>query len=92
MVRGWSLIDKYEFWVFDRWGNEVFYSQDPEEAWVGDHRDPGTALQGTHSVDGGVYNWLLRLTLEGDEPDLIWPNTHQCDGPRQYCGTVTVLR
>ena len=92
VVRGWSLIDKYEFWVFDRWGNEVFYTQDPEEAWVGDHRDPGTALQGTHSVDGGVYNWLLRLTLEGDEPDLIWPNTHQCDGPRQYCGTVTVLR
>lgn len=92
VIRGWSLIDKYEFWVFDRWGNEVFYSQDPSEAWVADHRSPGEVIQGTHSVNGGIYNWLLRLTLEGDQPDLVWPNTHQCDGPRQYCGTVNVLR
>lgn len=40
----------------------------------------------------GIYNWLLRLTLEGDQPDLVFPANHQCDGPRQFCGTVTVLR
>ena len=69
MVRGWSLIDKYEFWVFDRWGNEVFYTQDPEEAWVGDHHDPGGADHRPPDVrlgvvdfdgprcEGGIHGW-----------------------------------
>ena len=92
IIRGWSVIDKYELWVFDRWGNEVFYTQDPEEGWIADHRAPGENVQGGHFLEGGVYNWLLRLTLEGEEADFTFPNTHQCDGPRQYCGTVTVLR
>ena len=92
VVRGWSLIDKYEFWVFDRWGNEVFYSQDPEEGWIADFRAPGETTQGDYFMKDGIYNWLLRLTLEGDQPDLVFPANHQCDGPRQFCGTVTVLR
>lgn len=92
VVRGWSLIDKYEFWVFDRWGNEVFYSQDPEEGWIADFREPGETTQGDYFLKDGIYNWLLRLTLEGDQPDLVFPANHQCDGPRQFCGTVTVLR
>lgn len=92
VVRGWSLIDKYEFWVFDRWGNEAFYRQDPGEGWIADFREPGETTQGDYFLKDGIYNWLLRLTLEGDQPDLVFPANHQCDGPRQFCGTVTVLR
>ena len=92
VIRGWPLIKKYEFWVFDRWGNEVFYSQDPSEPWIADHRSPGEATQGDRFLGDGIYNWLLRLTLVGDTPDMEWPKSFQCSGPRQYCGTVTVLR
>ncbi len=92
VIRGWSLIRKYEFWVFDRWGNQVFYSQDPDEPWIADHRGPGETVQGDRFLGDGVYNWLLRLTLVGDTPDMEWPKSFQCDGPRQFCGTVNVLR
>jgi len=27
--------DRYEFWVFDRWGNLIFYSDDLNEGWNG---------------------------------------------------------
>jgi gliding motility-associated-like protein len=27
--------DKYEFWVFDRWGNLIFYTDDLNEGWNG---------------------------------------------------------
>ncbi len=92
VIRGWSLIKKYEFWVFDRWGNSVFYTQDYDEPWIGDHRMPGEMTQGQHMLNEGVYNWLVRLTLVGDTPDMDWPSSFQCDGPRQFCGTVNVLR
>jgi hypothetical protein len=92
VIRGWSLIKKYEFWVFDRWGNSVFYTQDYDEPWIGDHRAPGEMTQGQHLLNEGVYNWLVRLTLVGDAPDMEWPSSFQCDGPRQFCGTVNVLR
>lgn len=92
VIRGWPLIRKYEFWVFDRWGNAVFYSQDPNDPWIADHRSQGEMAQGDRFVGDGLYNWLLRLTLVGDTPDLEWPSSFQCDGPRQYCGTVHVLR
>lgn len=92
VIRGWSLIKKYEFWVFDRWGNTVFYTQDFDEQWIGDHRRPGETTQGDRFLGDGVYNWLVRLTLVGDKPDTDWPNSYQCNGPRQFCGSVQVLR
>ncbi|HTF04561.1 MAG TPA: gliding motility-associated C-terminal domain-containing protein, partial [Bacteroidia bacterium] len=27
--------DKYEFWIFDRWGNMIFYTDDLDEGWDG---------------------------------------------------------
>lgn len=59
---------------------------------IADFRAPGETTQGDYFMKDGIYNWLLRLTLEGDQPDLVFPANHQCDGPRQFCGTVTVLR
>ena len=48
--------------------------------------------QGDYFLKDGIYNWLLRLTLEGDQPDLVFPGQPPMRWPRQFCGTVTVLR
>ncbi|MDQ3110994.1 MAG: gliding motility-associated C-terminal domain-containing protein [Bacteroidota bacterium] len=48
-------IDKYEIWIYDRWGKEVFYSSDYTQAW------DGTVGQGKDCTDG-VYFWVCKMT------------------------------
>ncbi len=48
-------IDEYEIWIYDRWGNEVFYSSDYTFAW------DGTVKQSKDCTDG-VYFWVSRMT------------------------------
>lgn len=50
-----GLIDQYELFVFDRWGQEVFYSQDITECWNGE----GTSLEALRS---GVFTVLVNYT------------------------------
>lgn len=42
---------EYEFRVFNRWGEEVFFSEDPTQSWDGLHR-------GVESPEG-AYTWTL---------------------------------
>jgi hypothetical protein len=37
MVQASSVLT-YEIRIFDRWGDEVYYSTNITDAWVGDHR------------------------------------------------------
>ena len=47
-------VDQYLFTVFDRWGREVWQSEDPLEGWDGGGKAPdGTAT--------GIYAWRLEL-------------------------------
>ncbi|CAN5766655.1 hypothetical protein BH11BAC7_BH11BAC7_13670 [soil metagenome] len=48
-------IKSYEIWIYDRWGNEVFYSNDYSQAW------DGTVKQGKECTDG-VYFWICNMT------------------------------
>ena len=41
---GGFAVDSYSFMVFNRWGNLVFQSDNPDEAWVGQNNQ----RQGTH--------------------------------------------
>ncbi len=41
----------YEFRVFNRWGEELFYSEDPTESWNGMYRG--------EDVNAGAYTWIL---------------------------------
>ena len=81
--------------MFDRWGNQVFYCSGSLLS-LGlrtiEARVTGETVQGDRFLGDGMYNWLLSLTLVGDTPDMEWPKSFQCDGPRQFCGTVNVLR
>jgi len=34
-VRYWGIIDKIEFSIFNRWGQRVFFTRDPNKCWDG---------------------------------------------------------
>ena len=52
-----ELMD-YEFLVFDRWGGQLFYSENPEQGWDG--RSRGKTLP------PGLYAWALSYTVEAN--------------------------
>jgi gliding motility-associated-like protein len=49
-------IIKYDLWIFDRWGNEIFHSNDLDEGW------DGKANEGKHVAQEDVYVWKVYLT------------------------------
>jgi gliding motility-associated-like protein len=49
-------IAKYEMWVFDRWGERVFYTDDINKGWDG--RVQGKTPEGKQEV----YVWKVKLT------------------------------
>lgn len=53
-VKGGS-IREFEFRVFDRWGNVVFESRDPETPWLGDFKG------GDYYITTGIYNYTLKV-------------------------------
>ena len=59
------------FWmkVFNRWGELVYYSEDPEDPWQGD------VLGGDHYAPDGVYLWQIRIERV-DGPVLLQGHVH----------------
>ena len=59
------------FWmkVFNRWGELVFYSEDPDDPWQGD------VLGGDHYAPDGVYLWQIRIERV-DGPVLLQGHVH----------------
>ena len=52
-------VENYEFVIFNRWGSEVFRSEEVGEPWIGDGSMPWNN-PGTHYAKDDVYNWILR--------------------------------
>ena len=48
-------IEKYEIFIFDRWGNNVFYGDDVSKAW------DGKANHGSEIAQEDVYVWKVKL-------------------------------
>jgi PKD repeat protein len=61
VIVGKGLIDKYELRVYDRWGVEVFFSEDMDAVWVGDFRG------GEYYVQNDIYVWQIKYRLRGAE-------------------------
>ena len=62
----WKFIESVDFRVYNRWGTEVFVTEDPEINWDGRDKESGEKL-----VDG-VYFYVLTLNtirLEGIVPE-----------------------
>ena len=61
-------VENYEFVIFNRWGSEVFRTDEIGEPWIGDGAMPWNT-PGTHYAKDDVYNWILvfrdRLTGAG---------------------------
>ncbi len=58
-VLGYGFVD-YEFVIYDRFGNLVFYSQDPDQRWYGD------GLNGEPCPEG-AYSYYFVVTLSDGE-------------------------
>jgi gliding motility-associated-like protein len=48
--------DKYEFWVFDRWGNLIFYTDELDEGW------DGKVLGSDKLCQIDTYVWKIKCT------------------------------
>ena len=60
-------VEPRGFWleIFNRWGDVVFYSEDPNEPWIGNNQ----MLDSDHFVPDGVYVWRMRYEMR-DGPRL----------------------
>lgn len=46
-------ISSYDITIYNRWGEMIFHSKDPELPWTGEIHD------GTHFAPNGVYNYIV---------------------------------
>jgi gliding motility-associated-like protein len=51
----------YHLMVFNRWGDKVFDTTDPKEAWEGDYKD------GSYYLPDGVYMYRLEIKSVHEE-------------------------
>jgi gliding motility-associated-like protein len=64
-VRGRG-IETMQFIIYDRWGERVFTSEDPEDGWDGTFRGK--------PMESAVFVWHLKATLSNDE-SIKWKGT-----------------
>jgi gliding motility-associated-like protein len=69
-------LTTYNLWVFDRWGLQIFYSDDLEKTWDGHMR----GNEGQPVLQQDVYVWKVKFR------DTITGKKHE------YHGTVTLLK
>ncbi len=87
IAKGHSLKE-FEIWVYDQWGNEVFYSNAldadkmPAEAW------DGTDGRG-NAYPMGVYAWRVRALFDDDHR---WEGQANEYGQVRTYGTLTLIR
>ena len=51
-------LDEFRFQVFNRWGELIWSTEDPEAPWVGQGIE-GKAMEGQHYIPDGVYGYRL---------------------------------
>ncbi|MBN4071411.1 gliding motility-associated C-terminal domain-containing protein [Crocinitomix catalasitica] len=57
---GGCKVTDYQLTIFNRWGELIFESDNPDLPWDGSYSDHGL-------VQDDVYFWQLKLTYEGEE-------------------------
>jgi gliding motility-associated-like protein len=65
LPKGTGIAD-YKLWVYDRWGELVFYSEDPHTGWDGRMHNHGSQI-----LQQDVYAWKLEVTNEKGEPRMF---------------------
>ena len=51
-------VEDYRLEVYNRWGDLVFATQNPEEGWMGAYRS------GSHFAGNEVFNWVITIDTQ----------------------------
>jgi gliding motility-associated-like protein len=63
VVTGLTSTSRYSFSVYNRWGDLIFFTENPNEVWTGDVNN------GTHFAVDGAYVYELKIQFSpGEEP------------------------
>ncbi|MEI6899058.1 MAG: choice-of-anchor L domain-containing protein [Bacteroidota bacterium] len=76
LVEGIDKSLPFSFDIFDRWGTQVFHTNDPLIGWDGTFKN--------QLLQTGSYIWILKLTP--------FPDQNQSRKPIVFTGTITLLR
>lgn len=58
-------VSEFKMWIFNRWGEAVYFTEDIEAVWDGDYHD------GDYYVQDEVYNWRIEYKAFGGEKKII---------------------
>ena len=75
--------DNYEFWIYDRWGNQIFHSVDYDQAWNGVVHECATCppMDQRSEAQIDVYVWVLKTV-----------DTSQNNKKVKMVGHVSIIR
>ncbi|MFM9006764.1 MAG: gliding motility-associated C-terminal domain-containing protein, partial [Flavobacteriales bacterium] len=65
VIRGFDT-KTYELSIYNRWGDRVFFTENPEEPWT------GNVGQGDYYVQNDVFNWQLKLVAEDSTEEVFY--------------------
>ena len=89
LPKGHSL-EQYEIWIYDKWGNEVWYSNEiepilksPAKGWDGRH------IQTEEDLPMGVYAWRIYAVFDDGSR---WQGEENQHGYTKAYGTLTLIR
>ena len=51
-VQNWGLISHFEFSIYNRWGQLVFYTTDPTNCWNGNFK--------VEAQNAGIYAYMIK--------------------------------
>lgn len=72
-------VEKYELRIFDRWGNILFFSEDPTWKWDGKYKGI--------PCPEGVYTFFLKVWIYSDNPRINYGAVY-----KEKKGNITLIR
>jgi len=61
-----EFIREYEMWIYDRWGTVIFYTDNPEQPWIGNVRE------GDHFGQSGTYKYRVMVETEENTETMVF--------------------
>jgi len=65
-VKYWGIINEFEFSIYNRWGERLFFSKNPAQCWDGTYKGV--------KQDGGVYVYMIKAKT-ACEPEVFRKGT-----------------